>query len=154
MACLYLSLGSNLGARETMLTQAMAAIEKSIGPIVARSAFYDTPAWGFTSEHRFLNACLAVETSLDAKECLWQSQEIERELGRSRKSVHGEYHDRCIDIDLLFYDQELIDDDDLKIPHPLLHLRRFVLEPLVEIAPDLYHPIVEKTCKEILNSLI
>lgn len=153
MACLYLGLGCNLGHRESSLKQAIEEIEKSIGSIVAQSAFYDTPAWGFASDHLFLNACLTVETLFSVRECLKKTQEIERKMGRTQKTVNGCYHDRIIDIDILFYDQEIIDEKDLKVPHPLIQERRFVLEPIVEIAPNFVHPVLHKTCKQLLLSL-
>lgn len=128
-------------------------MEEQLGPIKAQSAFYETEAWGFQSEHTFLNACVLVETLLTARDCLHQTQLIENELGRSHKTENGLYQDRTIDIDILFYDNKIIDDTDLKVPHPLMHLRRFVMEPLVEIAADFTHPILHKTCEQILNSL-
>lgn len=153
MARLFLGLGSNLGSREQLLNKAIEMIEGRLGPIKDKSTFHETEAWGFQSEHTFLNACVLVETSLPARDCLQQTQLIEKELGRSHKTENGLYQDRTIDIDILFYDQEIIDDIDLKVPHPLMHLRRFVMEPLVEIAADFQHPILHKTCEQILNSL-
>ncbi|MBR0334282.1 MAG: 2-amino-4-hydroxy-6-hydroxymethyldihydropteridine diphosphokinase [Bacteroidales bacterium] len=153
MARLFLGLGSNLGQREQLLKKAIDMMEEQLGPIKAQSAFYETEAWGFQSEYNFLNACVLVETLLPARECLQQTQLIEKELGRSHKTENGLYQDRTIDIDILFYDNKIIDDTDLKVPHPLMHLRRFVMEPLVEIAADFQHPILHKTCEQILNSL-
>ena len=128
-------------------------MEEQLGSIKAQSAFYETEAWGFQSEHTFLNACVLVETSLPARECLQQTQLIEKELGRSHKTENGLYQDRTIDIDILFYDNEIIDDVDLKVPHPLMHQRKFVLEPLAEIAPDFIHPQLHQSCKNLLISL-
>ncbi len=133
MATLYLGLGSNLGNRADMLEQAIGLIEDKVGQVTARSRFYETQAWGFQSEHPFLNACIRVETPFSPIECLHLTQEIERLLGRSEKSVGGIYHDRCIDIDLLLYDRIEMHTEELTLPHPLMRQREFVTVPLREI---------------------
>lgn len=153
MARLFLGLGSNLGNKQANLQQAIQLIEKSVGHVLVQSAFYTTKAWGFASDNEFLNDCIAVETPLDAHECLQKTQAIERQLGRTHKSQNGEYQDRLIDIDILFYDQMVLSEPDLCIPHPLLQKREFVLRPLAEIAPDFRHPQLHKTCRELLASL-
>lgn len=130
---LYLSLGSNLGNRELTIERAIQLINTSIGRVVRRSSLYYTVPWGFSSEHEFVNAAIAVETSLSPHEVLNTIQTIERELGRTEKSVNGQYHDREIDIDILLYDNLQINDPDLKIPHPLMFSRDFVMKPLREI---------------------
>ena len=153
MARLFLGLGSNLGERESLLNEAIVNIGQYIGKVEATSAYYETEAWGFQSSHTFLNACVMVQTSLSVRACLEQTQAIERSLGRSHKTENGLYQDRCIDIDILFYDDKIVDEIDLKVPHPLMHQRKFVLEPLVEIAPDFIHPQLHQSCKNLLISL-
>ena len=111
------------------------------------------PNLGFISRYPFLNAVLRVDTEHDAISVLDLTQSIEKDLGRKVKS-HGSYQDRCIDIDLLFFNTEILKNDRLELPHPLLQERRFVLEPLVEIAPDLYHPILHKTIKDIWQEFL
>jgi len=153
MALIYLGLGSNLGHKEEFLELAIAEIEKQIGLLVARSAFYDYAPWGFESPNSFKNACVAAETTLDPQACLRVTSSIESSLGRARKAIDG-YMDRVIDIDILFYDQLVLQEDNLTIPHPLLHQRRFVLEPLAEISPKLMHPILHKNIETLLKELI
>ena len=153
MAWLYLGLGANLGQREKTLQRAIERIQETIGPIVARSAFYHSEPWGVSSANTFLNACLIVETDLDARACLRLTQNIEKELGRTMKTENAQYHDRLIDIDILFYDNLILNEKDLTIPHPLLHKREFVLKPLSEIAADFKHPVLQKSVAELLAIL-
>lgn len=152
MALIYLGLGSNLGDKEANLLQAIEQIKKQIGPIVARSVFFVSEPWGFDSGNSFLNACVAAETTKSPSGCLSLLKGIEKALGRPEK-VSGVYKDRVIDLDILFYDNLVMDDATLIIPHPLLHKRNFVLEPLVEIAPDLVHPVYGKTIKKLISEL-
>ncbi|MCE5175364.1 MAG: 2-amino-4-hydroxy-6-hydroxymethyldihydropteridine diphosphokinase [Bacteroidales bacterium] len=152
MAIVYLGLGSNLGQKEHHLELAISEIEKQIGHIVARSAFYESAPWGFESSSYFLNACVAVETTLNPQECLLAITDIEKRLGRSKKLTKG-YADRVIDVDILFYDQMILQEEGLTIPHPLLHQRLFVLNPLSEIAPDFIHPLFKKTIKNLLKEI-
>ena len=119
--------------------------------MLALSSFYETEPWGFVSENRFLNAALALETSLSPFDLLRLTQTIEREMGRAAKSAQGIYHDRLIDIDLLLYGDEVVRSAELEIPHPHLHERRFVLEPLREIAPFLRHPLLGKNIEELFR---
>ncbi len=153
MSTVYLGLGTNLGDKEVQLRTAVNEIEKRIGRIMILSAFYTTIPWGFTSEHTFLNAACAVETSLNPYELLSVTQDIEKNLGRKHKSVDHHYADRWIDIDILFFDQIIIHEADLQIPHPLLTKRDFVLKPLVEIAPDLVHPINHLTIRKLWQGI-
>lgn len=146
----FLGLGSNLGDKEANLRAAIYEIEKRIGKVISLSAFYTTEPWGFTSENTFVNAVCKVDTSFLPMEVLHITQEIEKDLGRIQKSVHGNYSDRSMDIDILLYDDIILHTDQLTIPHPLMCERKFVLEPLVEIAPELIHPITGKTFKEYL----
>lgn len=133
MHTVYLSLGSNIGNRKRLVSDAVELLEKRVGKVVKRSSLYETEPWGFSSPNKFINACVCCETSLSPHEVLWATQRIERELGRTGKSVNGDYKDRVIDIDILLYDDLHIDDPDLKIPHPLMHDREFVMKPLREL---------------------
>lgn len=149
----YLGLGTNLGDQTAQLETAVAAIQKRIGELISLSAFYVTEPWGFTSEHSFLNAVCCVETTLLPFELLVETQTIEQDMGRKHKSVDGVYSDRPIDIDILLYGQEILRTPTLTVPHPLLTERRFVLEPLAEIAPDEVHPVLGHTFREWLDEL-
>ena len=148
----YLGLGTNLGDKEQNLRMTIKKIEERIGNVVSLSAFYATAPWGFSSENSFLNAAVCVETTLLPLQVLEETQRIERELGRTEKSVNGLYADRLIDIDLLLYDDRVMDAEGLILPHPLMTERRFVMEPLSEIAPDVVHPVLHKTMKELFIS--
>ena len=148
----YLGLGTNLGDKEQNLRMSIKKIEERIGNVVSLSAFYATAPWGFSSENSFLNAAVCVETTLLPLQVLEETQRIERELGRTEKSVNGLYADRLIDIDLLLYDDRVMDAEGLILPHPLMTERRFVMEPLSEIAPDVVLPVLHKTMKELFIS--
>lgn len=152
MAEVYLGLGTNLGDKEANLRAAVERI-KRIGEVTSLSAFYVTAPWGFSSENSFLNAACCVETTLSPYEVLEETQTIERELGRIAKSILGVYNDRLIDIDLLLYENIILDSTRLVLPHPLMVERRFVLEPLAEIAPDKVHPVLGKAIKNLLSLL-
>lgn len=142
MTKVYLGLGTNLGDMESNLRNALLEIEKRIGSIGSQSAFYLTEPWGFESSNKFLNMVVEINTDLTPFELLSATQAIEKNLGRQSKSLNGMYSDRLIDIDILFYGQEVIRDEVLTIPHPLLHKRDFVLIPLKEIAPEWIHPVL------------
>ena len=133
---LYLSLGSNLGDRELMLNRAIALIGERVGEVQRVSSFIETEPWGFKSKHPFLNAACLVFTTLSPEQCLEATQQIERELGRKRKSRNGVYHDRPIDIDLLMYDDLELSTPRLTLPHPRMKEREFVMIPLREILPS------------------
>ena len=133
MPQLYLSLGSNLGDRQHTLLQALQLIDERVGSVYRVSSFIETEPWGFESDHPFLNAVCLVHTMMSPELCLEETQQIERELGRTAKSIDGHYHDRTIDIDLLMYDDLTIDTPDLQLPHPRMMERDFVLVPLREI---------------------
>ena len=130
---IYLGLGSNLGDRQGNISRAYAEIEKLIGTIVRQSALYESEPWGFESDNLFTNSVICCETTLSPREVLKKTQSIERQLGRTQKSVDGHYHDRTIDIDILLYDDLTVNEPDLKIPHPLMRQRDFVMKPLSEI---------------------
>ena len=135
----YLGLGSNLGDREEHIRKAIALIGESIGLVIRQSSLIETEPWGFESANRFLNGVILVETSLTPRQLLKATQKIERQLGRKKKSTDSclltpvSYSDRSIDIDILLYDDLTIDEPDLKIPHPLMQQRDFVMIPLREI---------------------
>ena len=130
---LYISLGSNLGNKEEKLRRAIELINERIGSVLRTSSFIETEPWGFQSENTFLNAACLVETNLTPRQCLRETQKIERLLGRTLKSRDGVYHDRPIDLDLLLYDDLQINEDDLILPHPHMKERDFVMIPLREI---------------------
>ena len=139
-AVVYFSLGSNLGNREQNIRNALQLLGQHIGLPVRRSAFFYSEPWGFRSEHSFCNICASFSTSARPFEILSATQQIERTLGRTHKSQHGQYHDRLIDIDLLLYitpqgHSLSVQTPDLTLPHPLMHLRPFVMVPLIEILP-------------------
>lgn len=129
----YLSLGSNIGNRRGLIRQAVENLENKVGHVSALSSLHETEPWGFDSPNKFLNACCCCQTTLTPRQVLLATQRIERDLGRTGKSVDGVYQDRVIDIDILLYDDWQIDEPDLKIPHPLMQERAFVMEPLKEI---------------------
>ncbi|MCD8261936.1 MAG: 2-amino-4-hydroxy-6-hydroxymethyldihydropteridine diphosphokinase [Bacteroides sp.] len=153
MAKIFLGLGTNLGEKEKNLWLAIHYIEKRIGKILSRSAFYVTPPWGFVSDNEFLNGVIEVDASLSPEELLRTTQEIEIGMGRVSRSADGNYTDRSIDIDLLLYDDLILEADSLTLPHPYLHKRLFVLEPLAEIAPDYLHPVLKKSMATLLAEL-
>ena len=148
----YIALGSNLGNKRRNLVTAAALLAERAGEVGAISSFYETEPWGFESEHSFLNAALMLDTTLAPLDLLRLTQEVERELGRMAKT-DSVYHDRLIDIDLLLYGEEVIDQPGLQIPHPLMHRRAFVMTPMAEIAPAVVHPVLGKTMK-VLSDLL
>ena len=129
----YLSLGTNLGNRKRNIREAIEKIEEQIGVVKRQSAFYETKPWGYSSPNDFINACVLVFTPMAPRQVLEATQRIEQEMGRTLKSVNGEYHDRIIDIDILMIDDLVIDEPDFKVPHPLMEERDFVMTPLKEI---------------------
>ena len=150
---LFLALGTNLGRREELMDTACRLIEREIGPVVARSRNFVTRPVGFVSENLFLNAAVAVRTDLPVERILDLTQALEREMGRTRKSVNGMHFDRPMDIDLLAYGEDLVCNERLTLPHAHMHERRFVLEPMCDIAPDWVHPTLHITMKDLLNQL-
>lgn len=165
MALVYLGLGSNQGDREHLMSRAVALLQTQIGAIERQSAFYETAPWGFVSEHSFLNAVIAVRTSLSPRDVLERTRAIERELGREQKSKPGKgYADRTMDVDVLLYDDLVLEADydladspgeavHLSLPHPRMHERLFVMEPLAEIAPTLLHPVSGCTMRDLCDRL-
>jgi 2-amino-4-hydroxy-6-hydroxymethyldihydropteridine diphosphokinase len=148
MPIAYLSTGSNMGNRAEMLEKANVLLEKKAGRLLALSKVVETPAWGKTDQPDFLNQVVKLETSLSPQELLNLNLGIEKQLGRNRVEKWGP---RSIDIDILFYDNEIIDEPGLQIPHPWMHERLFVLEPMCEIAPDFVHPVLNKTIAVLLE---
>lgn len=144
----YLLIGGNMGQILNTLATARAAIEREIGHITKVSALYQTAAWGLADQPDFVNQVLLVETGLSANACLRLMLEIEQKLGRIRKIKNGP---RAIDIDLLFFNRDIIDEPALQVPHPLLHTRNFTLYPLVEIAPEFVHPVLKESIKVLLQ---
>ena len=133
----YLGLGSNLGDCRKNLERAILLIDEQVGPVTRQSSFIETEPWGFQSDNRFLNAVILCETDKTPREILRLTQQIERDMGRrknvNRRLTNRNYTDRPIDIDILLYDDLSVDEPDLKIPHPLMYERDFVMLPLREI---------------------
>lgn len=136
-----------MGDREENLLQARSAIEQTCGPVSRASALYETEAWGLKEQAPFLNQALEVHTAMGARELLETLLSIEQSLGRVREVKYGP---RTIDIDILFFNNEIIEQHGLTVPHPQLHLRRFALEALAEIAPDFVHPVFHKPVSQLL----
>jgi 2-amino-4-hydroxy-6-hydroxymethyldihydropteridine diphosphokinase len=147
----YLLTGSNLGDRKALLDVARGEIGKEIGQVSKVSSVYESEPWGFSSDEWFLNQVIVCVTILDPQEVMARLIGIENKMGRTRQG--SGYTSRTIDIDMLYYGSKIVDNDSLILPHPRLHLRRFVLEPLCELAPDFVHPVLLKCNKELLHLL-
>lgn len=153
MAIVYLSLGSNLGDRIGYIQQAtslLGSVENI--SIIRTSAFYETEPWDMNSENWFVNAVVELKTSLSPQDLLAECKRIENLLGRNEKTS-ADYKDRTIDIDILFYGKEIINEETLTIPHKYVHLRAFTLVPLLELIPDFEHPVLHKNISELHNDL-
>jgi 2-amino-4-hydroxy-6-hydroxymethyldihydropteridine diphosphokinase len=147
----YLLLGSNLGKREWYLDEAFRLINNEVGTIISSSSTYETAAWGKTDQPGFLNRAVAVETTLKPMALLHKVLSIEKSLGRTRSEKWGA---RLIDIDIILYENEIVSiADELQIPHPQMQYRKFVMQPLAEIASNLIHPILQISLGEILEKL-
>ena len=146
MAIAYLGLGTNIGNKRRNMITAAALLAERVGDILALSGFYETEPWGFESENFFL------KTSFSPLELLQITQQIEKELGRVEKS-NGVYHDRVIDIDILLYEDEVLQIPGLTLPHPLMHEREFVMDPLSEIAPFVVHPVLKERIIDLKERL-
>ncbi len=144
----YLLLGSNENDRFRNLKKACELIELRCGKVLSQSALYETEAWGLKEQNAFINQAVLIETSLAPKELLLQLKATEKEIGRVETVKWGP---RVIDIDILFYGNEVVDMEELKVPHPFLHERRFTLAPLNEIAAEFVHPLLQKTVNELLS---
>jgi 2-amino-4-hydroxy-6-hydroxymethyldihydropteridine diphosphokinase len=145
----YIELGGNIGDTIMYFDRARKLIEEQIGKIVKLSSVYQTAPWGFEARQTFLNQVLAIDTNLNPDNLLKQCLQIEEQMGRKR-TTKG-YISRNIDIDILLWENKIIDQLNLKIPHPLMAERRFVLEPMNEIAPDIIHPVAKKTISQLLE---
>ena len=153
MAIVYLSLGSNKGDRIGYVQQAaglLAALDDI--KIIRTSAFYETEPWNMNTETWFVNAVLEIKTQLTPRNLLTECMRIETQLGRTKRN-NPDYEDRTMDIDILFYNNEIINEDNLIIPHKFVHLRAFILVPLLELIPDYVHPVLNKTIAELHNDL-
>ena len=148
MNTVYIQLGSNIGERESFITKSMHKVEDDIGKIITSSSIFETTAWGNENQNNFLNSVIEIKTPFDAFTILQKSQEIENNLGRKRSDKWGE---RTIDIDILFYNNKIINTKELTVPHPLIQKRKFVLVPLSEIAPNYMHPILKKNISTLLS---
>ena len=144
----HLHLGSNQGDRKVQIARAIQMIEESIGQIMCSSAMYETAAWGKIDENDFINMALEVEHYMSPTQLLKTVNQIEDRLGRIRIEKWGS---RIIDIDIIFIEDTVIKTDKLTIPHSLMHKRNFVLEPMVEIAPEFIHPIINESLSYILE---
>lgn len=148
MQLAYLLIGSNLGDKATYLKNASSYIQQQCGKIVKQSSYYETEPWGFTEQPSFLNQAICIQTELAPAQLMHTLLQIESEMGRTRTIKMGP---RTIDLDILQIDQETIDTPLLQLPHPAMHLRRFALIPMVEIAPTLMHPLLKKTMTQLLT---
>lgn len=150
MNSVFLLLGSNMGERSSFLQQAVTGIKQKVGEVIKASAVYETQAWGKTNEADYLNQVLLVQTILQPQALLNSVLQIELNLGRKREEKWGA---RTIDIDILFYNDAIVNEPGLLIPHPELQNRRFTLEPLAEIAPHFMHPVLQKSMQQLKNDL-
>ena len=148
MIKLYILLGGNLGDKQKVFSEARARLNQQVGTITNQSAIYETEPWGFESDDIFWNQVLEIETSLSPDEVLQETQQIEHDLGRIRKA--NQYDSRIIDIDILFYGDQIIEREDLIVPHQRIQERKFALVPLNEIAPELIHPVFLKSIRQLL----
>lgn len=146
----YLLLGANLGMPFDQIRSAFEEIEKQVGRVIQYSSLYETAAWGGEEGPDYLNQVVLIETALKPLEVLEKINLIEEQLGRIRKL---KWESRVIDIDILFYGDMIINRPNLVVPHPYLHLRKFTMVPLVEIAPNFIHPLLRKSSKELLDVL-
>jgi 2-amino-4-hydroxy-6-hydroxymethyldihydropteridine diphosphokinase len=150
MATVYLGIGTNLGDREANCRRAVFMLAQRGVEVVTESSRIETEPWGITDQPRFLNMAVEARTGRTPQELLGICKDIEHEMGRVET---GRWGPRVIDIDILLYDAEVIDEPGLQVPHPLMHERRFVLEPLAEIAPEAVHPVLKKIVRKLLNAL-
>jgi 2-amino-4-hydroxy-6-hydroxymethyldihydropteridine diphosphokinase len=146
---LYILLGGNLGDKQKVFSETLVRLNEILGEINSQSAIYETEPWGFESDDFFWNQVLEITTDHSPEEVLHLTQQLEIELGRIRKS--NQCNSRIIDIDILFYGDQIIKLDNLVVPHPQIQERKFALVPLCEIAPDLNHPVFQKSIRHLLD---
>jgi len=146
MSKVYFSIGSNKGNRSGLIKEAIDKIDIIIGKVVLKSSIYETKSWGFNSNN-FYNICILLESTLTPELILNKILTIEKDIGRLKTT--DQYSDRCIDIDILFFDNRIVNSKSLEIPHPRIQLRKFVLTPMLELTPDLIHPILNKSIRQL-----
>lgn len=146
----YILLGGNLGNKKKNLLTALSNIEEKIGKVIKQSSVYETEPWGNHDQPSFYNQVIAVETTLSPLDLIRELLNIELKMGRTR-NTQTKWEKRIIDIDILFYNEEVINTAMLIVPHPRLHERNFTLKPLLEIAPALFHPVLKKSIQELFN---
>jgi len=151
MSKVYLLLGSNMGNRCELISQACDMINERCGTILSRSPLFESEPWGFKADIWFVNQAVELKTDKDPYLLMLILLNIERELGRRRNRIKKGYASRTIDIDMLYFDKLITTTPELILPHPRLHERRFVLEPLCCIAPELVHPVLKMTQQELLE---
>lgn len=144
-------MGTNLGNKTLNLNHALSQIEKNIGLIAQKSSIYETKPWGYQSFNNFLNQVVQVETTQSAPEVLRKLLQIEKSMGRNRDNLG--YQDRTIDLDIIFFNEDEVAEQDLIVPHPKMHLRAFILEPMCEIQPNFMHPVFKKSIATLLTEL-
>ena len=149
---LLLSVGGNLGDIPRRLDELWPQLEAKMGKVACVSPYYRSRPWGFQSAHDFVNAAALVLTRLEPLEALRIAQELEKAAGRHTKSADGHYQDRPLDIDLIAYDDLVLQHDRLSLPHPLLHRRRFVLQPICDICPEWVHPLLHRDAQSLLQA--
>lgn len=152
MAIAFVGLGTNIGNRRKNLIAASCLLAERVGDVVRLSTFSETEPWGFESENQFLNAVIELRTSFSPSQLLNETKRIEIEMGRSEKTQDA-YRDRIIDLDILLYDDQIVESTELTIPHPLMQERKFVMQPMAEIAPLLIHPTIKKNMTELNERL-
>lgn len=150
MNLVYLILGGNLGKRDEVIFHALRKIDRQLGKIIGQSGIYETEAWGYENQPSFYNCVVLCETEKNSELCLKTAMSIEEQIGRIRTT--DKWKERILDIDILYFNREVIETNDLKVPHPQLQNRKFTLIPLVEIAPDFLHPVLQKSNAELLEN--
>lgn len=150
MSIIHIGIGSNLGDRQENCLEAVRRLEQHGVPVLKRSSMIETEPWGVTDQPHFINLAIEIETDLSPEELLLLLKSMEKAMGREKTAHWGP---RVIDLDILFYDDRIIDSADLQIPHPHLHERDFVLLPLMEIAPEKIHPVLKKKISELKTQI-
>lgn len=149
MRTVILCIGGNLGDRETHLLETLDFLHFNVGDVISQSSVFETEPWEMSEAPTFYNQIVSIHSNLSNNELMAEIREIEAFYGRERNKMS--YVSREMDVDVIFIDNEIIDLPDFQVPHPKMQSRRFVLEPLAEIAPDKIHPVLNKTIKELLN---